>query len=95
MRKRSRYLSEEDARVGELLHRGGVPEAVLRPGALDYLGRVICAQARTFGFQDAFFHIFFAFVLALIPAWLLGRAGRLRAPDRARIGAWDERLSGP
>ena len=67
------------ARVGELLHRGGVPDAVLRPGALDYLGQVIYAQARTLGFQDAFFYIFFAFVLALIPAWLLGRAGRPRA----------------
>jgi MFS transporter, DHA2 family, multidrug resistance protein len=67
------------ARVGELLHRGGVADAVLRPGALDYLGQVIYAQARTLGFQDAFFHIFFAFVLALVPAWLLGRAGRARA----------------
>jgi MFS transporter, DHA2 family, multidrug resistance protein len=67
------------ARVGELLHRSGVPDAVLGPGALDYLGRVIYAQARTLGFQDAFFHIFFAFVLALIPAWLLGRAGRRHA----------------
>jgi len=68
------------ARLGELLHRSGVPEAVLRPGALHYLGQVIYAQARTLGFQDAFFYIFFAFVLALIPAWLLGRAGRAAPP---------------
>ena len=54
------------------------------PGALDYLGRVIYAQARTLGFQDAFFHICFAFVLALVPAWFLGRAGR-RSPAVERI----------
>ena len=72
------------ARIAELLHRGGVPDAVLAPGALDYLGRVIYAQARTLGFQDAFFHICFAFVLALVPAWFLGRAGR-RSPAVERI----------
>jgi hypothetical protein len=65
-------------RVAALLHRAGVPDAVLGPGALDYLGDVVYAQARTLGFQDAFFHICFAFVLALVPAWLLRRAGRLR-----------------
>jgi DHA2 family multidrug resistance protein len=64
------------ARIGELLHRSGVPDAVLGPGALEYLGSVIYAQARTLGFQDAFFHICFAFVLALVPAWFLGRAAR-------------------
>ncbi len=71
------------ARIGELLHRGGVPDAVLGPGALDYLGKVVYAQARTLGFQDAFFHICFAFVLALVPAWFLGRAGR-RSPAAER-----------
>ena len=64
------------ARVGELMHRAGVPDALLGPGALDYLADVVYAQARGLGFQDAFFQICFAFVLALIPAWLLGRAGR-------------------
>jgi len=72
------------ARVAGLLHGGGVPEALLAPGALDYLGRVVYAQARTLGFQDAFFFIFFAFVLALAPAWLLGRAGRAAQLQRAR-----------
>ena len=37
---------------------------------------MVYAQARTLGFQDAFLHIFFAFLVALVPAWLLGRAGR-------------------
>jgi len=70
------------SRVGELLHRSGVPDAVTGPGALDYLGQVVYAQARTLGFQDTFFYTFFAFALALIPAWLLGRAGP-RAPGQA------------
>jgi MFS transporter, DHA2 family, multidrug resistance protein len=72
------------ARVGELMHRAGVPDAVLGPGALDYLGDVIYAQALGLGFQDAFFLICFAFVLALVPAWLLGRAGRAQpVPQRS------------
>jgi hypothetical protein len=45
---------------------------------LDYLGQVIYAQARTLGFQDAFFQICFAFAIALIPALVLGRASRKR-----------------
>ncbi len=64
------------ARITELLHRSGLPEATLQTGALDYLGRVVYAQALGVGFQDAFFLICFAFALAFVPAWLLGRAGR-------------------
>jgi hypothetical protein len=64
------------ARVAELLQRGGLPDSALQPGALDYLGRVVYAQALGLGFQDAFFFICFAFALAFVPAWLLGRAGR-------------------
>ncbi|HSH06970.1 MAG TPA: MFS transporter, partial [Burkholderiales bacterium] len=63
-------------RVAELLARGGLPESLLQPGALDYLGRVLYAQALGLGFQDAYFFICFAFALALVPAWFLGRAGR-------------------
>ena len=62
------------SRVGELLHRGGVPGVELHARALDYLGTMIYAQARTLGFQDAYAQISFAFALALIPAWILGRA---------------------
>jgi DHA2 family multidrug resistance protein len=66
------------ARIAELLARGGLPESALQPGALDYLGRVIYAQALGLGFQDAFFLICFAFALALVPAWFLGRAQGVR-----------------
>jgi EmrB/QacA subfamily drug resistance transporter len=65
------------ARVAELLHRWGLSDAALQPGALDYLGQVVHAQALALGFQDAFFLTCFAFALAFVPAWLLGRtAGR-------------------
>jgi len=60
--------------IAKLLHEGGIPEAARSAGALNYLGDVIYAQALTFGFQDSFFQISFAFCIALIPAWFLGRA---------------------
>ena len=59
--------------VSSLLHNGGVPDAVLQPGALNYFGRVIEAQAQTMGFQDGFMVIAYVFILALIPAMLFGR----------------------
>ena len=61
-------------KVENLLNEAGVPEAVQQPGALDYLGKVIHAQASTFGFQDAFLVVAILFVFALIPAWNLGRS---------------------
>ena len=64
------------ARVAALLHRSGVSDAALQPGALDYLGKLIHAQALALGFQDAFFFTCFAFALAFVPAWLLGRTPR-------------------
>ena len=60
-------------KVESLLNEAGVSEAVQQPGALDYLGKVIHAQATTFGFQDGFMVVAILFVFALIPAWNLGR----------------------
>lgn len=65
--------------ISRLLSAGGVPDAALDVGALNYLGAVIYAQARTFGFQDSFFQICFAFAIAFVPAWFLGRAARRRS----------------
>lgn len=65
-------------RVSELLHGGGVADAVLQPGALHFLGRVVEAQALTMGFKDGFMIIAVVFVAALFPAMMLGRAGRAR-----------------
>ena len=61
-------------KVENLLNEAGVPEAIQQPGALDYLGKVIHAQATTFGFQDGFLVVAVLFVFALIPAWNLGRS---------------------
>jgi hypothetical protein len=41
-------------------------------GALHYLGRVIYAQAYTLAFRDNFLIVTLVFVLALIPAWVMG-----------------------
>jgi len=62
------------AKVERLLHEGGLAGAHLKSGALDYLGRVVHAQATTFGFQDAFLALACMFVIALVPAWFVARA---------------------
>ena len=67
-------------KVARLLAESGLPEAVQGPGALDFLGRVIHAQASTSGIQDAFLVISVVFIVALIPVWILSRA-------RPRAGA--------
>lgn len=65
----------------KMLHEGGVPDHLLRPRALDFLGETIYEQAQTFGFQDGFLVLTVVFVAALIPAYVLGRS-RTRAPGR-------------
>jgi EmrB/QacA subfamily drug resistance transporter len=58
--------------VGQVLREAGVSETVTEPGALHFLGQVIEAQALTLGFQDGFLIFVIVFMLAMIPAWLLG-----------------------
>lgn len=58
--------------VGQLLREAGVPELASEPGALHFLGLILEAQATTLGFQDGFMVFVIVFVLAMIPAWLLG-----------------------
>jgi EmrB/QacA subfamily drug resistance transporter len=62
--------------VSALLARAGVSENLLGPGALHYLGEMIEAQASARGFNDGFLIIALVFVLAVIPAWNLGKARR-------------------
>ena len=59
--------------ISGLLHEGGIQKVMADSGALNYLSDVIYAQALTFGFQDCFIQICFAFCIAFIPAWVLGR----------------------
>jgi EmrB/QacA subfamily drug resistance transporter len=56
-----------------ILARAGAPPDLQSAGALDYLGRVVYAQAYTMGFRDSFFIIAIVFLLGLIPAWIMGR----------------------
>lgn len=64
------------SKMSELLSKAGVSENLLRPGALHYLGEMIEAQASARGFADGFLLITLVFVLAVIPAWNLGKARR-------------------
>ena len=58
------------------MSEAGVSEAVRNPGALNYLGDVILAQASTLGYQDAFAALgIFAFC-GFIPAIYLSQAQR-------------------
>ena len=62
--------------VESLLAQAGLPSNVQSAGALDYLGRVIYDQAYTLAFRDCFLMVTVVFILALIPAWLMGRETR-------------------
>jgi EmrB/QacA subfamily drug resistance transporter len=62
--------------VVSILDRSGVPAAWQQAGAVGYLGRVITQQARTAGFQDGFLIVAAVFMLAVIPAWVMGRYAR-------------------
>jgi EmrB/QacA subfamily drug resistance transporter len=64
------------SKVNALLAQAGVSENVRGPGALHYLGEMIEAQASARGFSDGFLIIALVFVLAVIPAWNLGKARR-------------------
>jgi predicted MFS family arabinose efflux permease len=64
------------ARVKTLLTEAGVSENLLGPGALHYLGKMIEEQASARGFNDGFLIIALVFVLAVVPAWNLGKARR-------------------
>ena len=64
------------SKVNALLAQAGVSENARGPGALHYLGQVIEEQASARGFSDGFLIIALVFVLAVIPAWNLGKARR-------------------
>jgi len=63
-------------RVGQILREGGVSDAGNQSTALHYLGQVVHAQATTLGFQDGFTIFVIVFLLAMIPAWMLGPGRR-------------------
>lgn len=57
-----------------LLARAGVPEDLQGAGALNFLGKVVYAQAYTMGFRDSFLVVGIVYVLGVIPAWIMARA---------------------
>lgn len=71
-------------RAGDLLAPGGLPEAAHDLLAMDYLGRVIAAQASTLAYQDGFLLVMLVFVVALLPTWLIGGMDRRRRRARGR-----------
>jgi DHA2 family multidrug resistance protein len=60
--------------VERLLAEAGMPDPSQTAGALNYLSEVVLAQASTLGFKDTFLAIAVTALLAVGPAWLIGRA---------------------
>jgi MFS transporter, DHA2 family, multidrug resistance protein len=65
-----------------LLARAGIPDDLQGPVALNYLGKVIHAQAYTMGFRDSFLLVGIVYVLAIIPAWIMSRTGAESPPAK-------------
>lgn len=55
----------------EALSRAGLPEALLRPGALYELGKTLHDQATMFAFRDGFLLVGLFFLCAVLPAWFM------------------------
>jgi len=60
--------------IQRLLAESGMPDSVQVAGALNYVSRVVLAQASTLGFKDTFLAIAVVALLAVGPAWMIGRA---------------------
>jgi DHA2 family multidrug resistance protein len=60
------------ASIQQLLAQFGADPGLQSAGALHYLGRVVYAQAYTLAFRDNFLIVTLVFLLALIPAWVMG-----------------------
>ncbi|MEK9721848.1 MAG: MFS transporter, partial [Rhodospirillaceae bacterium] len=57
----------------EALARIGLPDALLRPGALHELGQVLHDQATMVAFRDGFLLVGIYFLCAMVPAWFLNK----------------------
>jgi len=62
--------------VHRVLNQEGIPQALQDPVALNYLGKVVHAQANTLGFQDGFIAVAIASTLTVLPTLLLSRIKR-------------------
>jgi EmrB/QacA subfamily drug resistance transporter len=59
-----------------VLAQAGASADLQTAGALHFLGKMVYAQAYTLGFRDCFMLLTLIFMLALIPAWIMGRKAR-------------------
>jgi hypothetical protein len=50
---------------------------------LHFLGRVVHAQAYSMAFRDSFLIVTLVFILALIPAWIMGR--KVQSPPSSTV----------
>jgi hypothetical protein len=57
-----------------MLAASGIPDSTQAATALHYLSQVVLAQASTQGFKDTFLAIAVVALLAVGPAWLIGKA---------------------
>lgn len=73
--------------VTGLLAQSDATSALWQAGAANYLGRVIAAQGAVVAYRDGFFLVGLIFVVALLPALLMGRAAaRARGPGTLTPG---------
>lgn len=74
-------------RLSELSQAGGAPGDLAQGYAADFLGRVIYAQANTWAYREGFILVALVFLVAIAPAWLMGRSREVShvSPDPARV----------
>jgi len=68
------------AQMKALLAQGGLAAEVQSAAALNYLGKVVYAQASTLGFRDSFLVCAVIFTIALVPAWIMGMQRAVKVP---------------
>lgn len=80
-------VTSAGARIDELLARLqsvytslGVSDGLSDEAALGFLGRMLAQQGYTFAFHDAFFMLGVTFLVALAPAWLMGKVATRPQP---------------
>ena len=64
-----------------------MPEIAREPGAIQYMGDVILAQASTRGFQDAFTLLAIMAFMAIIPALMMAHLMKADAAAKKRAMA--------
>ena len=68
--------------AGSLLVQAGASPGLQEAGALHFLGEVIGAQALSLAFKDGFYWVAISFMLALVPACIVGREARTTGSGR-------------